>query len=540
MPKRQKKPLGESLVEKGIITEEQLKQAQFEAQSSAKPLRQILVRKNFITEDDLATFLSQQLNLPRIDLTNYLTDPKIVDLVPEELARKYLVIPVLKIANTLTVAMVDPLNVFALDELRMKTGLEIEPALSTETEIKKALDEHYQAKGTMEEVIDKIDQKELGIKVGEELEVKKLQGIAEEPPVIKLVNLMIIEAVRQGASDIHIEPEEDVLRTRFRIDGRLHERISPPKYLQSAIISRIKIMANLDIAERRLPQDGRIQMKMEGRDIDIRVSSVPTIYGENIVLRILDRSNVMLDLNQLGFSSQTLEKYKQLITRPYGIILVCGPTGSGKTTTLYASLNTINSEEKNIITIEDPIEYHLAGIRQMQVNPKVKLTFANGLRAVLRQDPDIIMVGEIRDLETAEIAVQAALTGHLVFSTLHTNDAPGAITRLVDMGVEPFLISSSVIGILAQRLVRTICKECKGKGCKSCFSTGLKGRIGIYELMLTDEKIRELTLSKASSDEIRKSAYKAGMQLLHEDGEEKIKQGITTKEEVMRVTEEYS
>ncbi len=538
MAKKEKKSLGESLVEKGLISQEQLKQAEVEARTSAKPLRQILIKKSFINEEDLTAFLSQQLNLPHIELTNYLIEPKILDLVPEALARKHQLIPILKIAKSLTVAMVDPFDVFALDELRMKTGLEIEPALATETELKKALDQHYRAKGTMEEVIQGLDQKDLGIKPGEELELKKLQGIVEEPPVIKLVNLMIIEAVRQGASDIHIEPEEDILKTRFRIDGVLHERTPPPKYLQSAIISRIKIMANLDIAERRVPQDGRIQMKMEGRDIDIRVSCVPTIYGENVVMRLLDRSQVILELKQLGFPSAVLAKYEQLIRRPHGIILVCGPTGSGKTTSLYASLNMINSEEKNIITIEDPIEYHLAGIRQMQVNPKVKLNFSTGLRSILRQDPDIIMVGEIRDKESAEIAVQAALTGHLVFSTLHTNDAPGAITRLVDMGVEPFLLSSSIIGILAQRLVRTICEKCKGKGCKNCLNTGFKGRIGIYELMLLNEEIKELLTKKVSADEIRKNAIKAGMQLLREDGQEKVKKGITTKEEVLRVTEE--
>ncbi|MFC1631513.1 GspE/PulE family protein [Candidatus Omnitrophota bacterium] len=538
MSKRQKKSLGENLVERGIITAEQLKQAELEARTSAKPLRQVLVKKGLVGEEDLAAFLSQQLSLPHVDLNNYLIDPGVIELVTEALARKYQLIPILKIGKSLTVAMVDPLNVFALDELRMKTGLEIEPAAASETELKKAIDQHYRAKGSMEEVIAKLDHKELGIKLGEEPELKKLQGIVEEPPVIKLVNLMIIEAVHQGASDIHIEPEEDILKTRFRVDGMLHEQISPPKFLQSAVISRIKIMASLDIAERRVPQDGRIQMKMEGRQIDIRVSCVPTIYGENVVMRLLDRSSVIVQLNQLGFLPQILGDYEKLIRRPHGIILVTGPTGSGKTTTLYASLNVINSEEKNIITVEDPIEYHLPGVRQIQVNPKVGLKFSTGIRSILRQDPDIIMVGEIRDKETAEVAVQAALTGHLVFSTLHTNDAPGAITRLVDMGVEPFLVSSSVIGILAQRLVRTICGECKGQGCKTCINTGFKGRIGIYELMLANEEIRELTCAKASADQIRKAAQKAGMKLLRQDGEEKVSQGITTQEEVMRVTEE--
>jgi type IV pilus assembly protein PilB len=538
MAKREKKSFGEGLVEKGLISAEQLKQASTEARMAGRPLRRVLIKKGFISEEDLTVFLSQQFNLPRVDLTNYLIDPKIIELVPEALARKHLFIPILKIAKNLTVAVADPLDIFALDELRMKTGLEIEPVLSSETAIKKALNEHYRAKGSMEEVIQSLDRQKLGLRPGEEPELKKLQGIVEEVPVIKLVNLMIIEAVRQGASDIHIEPEEETLKTRFRIDGMLHERTAPPKYLQSAVTSRLKIMANLDIAERRVPQDGRIQIKMDGRDIDIRISCVPTMYGENVVLRLLDRSQVLLELKQLGFLSSMLKQYEALIRRPHGIILVCGPTGSGKTTTLYASMNVINSEEKNIITIEDPIEYHLPGVRQMQVNPKVKLNFSTGLRSILRQDPDIIMVGEIRDLETAEIAVQAALTGHLVFSTLHTNDAPGAITRLVDMGVEPFLLASSVIGVLAQRLVRISCKDCKGKGCKKCLNTGFRGRTGIFELMPASEDIKNMITGKASAGEIRKTAVKAGMQTLYEDGEEKIKKGLTSREEVVRVTEE--
>lgn len=534
----QKKLLGETLVEKGLITEEQLRQAELEARADAKPLRKILTKKGLISEEDLAAFLSQQFDLPFIDLTNYLIDPEIIDLIPEDLARKHLLIPILRIGNNLTVAMVDPSDVFAIDELHMKTGLSIEPALATETEVKKAMDQHYSVKGTLEEVIESLDREKLEVKPGQETELKKLRGIAEEPPVIKLVNMMVIEAVRQGASDIHIEPEEDALKIRFRIDGLLQEHTGPPKYLQSAVISRIKVMADLDISERRVPQDGRIQMKMEGRDIDIRVSCVPTIYGENVVLRLLDRSQVILEPEQLGFLPSILPQYMKLICRPHGIILVCGPTGSGKTTTMYASLNAINSGDKNIITIEDPIEYHLAGLRQMQVNPKIGFGFADALSAILRQDPDVIMVGEIRDQETAKAAVQAALTGHLVFSTLHTNDAPGAITRLMDMGIEPFLISSSVIGVLSQRLVRTICAECKGEGCKKCLQTGFRGRIGIFELMIPSEKIRGLITAKASVDEICKAAIEAGMTLLRQDGQKKVENGITTKEEVTRVTEE--
>jgi len=533
----QKKMLGESLVEKGLITAEQLRQAELDAKADAKPLQSILTRNGSIDDEDLTAFLSQEFHLPFIDLTNYLIEPEVIDLVPETIARKHLLIPILKIGDDLTVAMVEPSDVFAVDELHMKTGLNIEPAVATHTGLEKALDQHYGAKGTLQEVIGSLDRGKLEIKPDQETELTKLQQIAEEPPVIKLVNIMVIEAVRQGASDIHIEPEEDTLKIRFRIDGLLHERTGPPKYLQSAVISRVKVMAELDISERRVPQDGRIQMKMEGHDIDIRVSCIPTIYGENVVLRLLDRSQVLLELEQLGFAS-ILTQYKKLTCFPHGIILVCGPTGSGKTTTLYASLNAINSEDKNITTIENPIEYHLAGIRQMQVNPKIGLSFVESLPAVLRQDPDVIMVGEIRDAETAKAAVQAALTGHLVFSTLHTNDAPSAVTRLVDMGIEPFLISSSVIGVLSQRLVRTICTECKGEGCKRCLQTGLRGRIGIFELMRPDEKIRELISTKASSDQIRRAAIEAGMQLLREDGQKKINDGITTTEEVMRVTEE--
>lgn len=538
MAKRQKKSLGEQLLEQGVVSQKQWEDAQREEKKTGQPLRKTLIKLGIITEEDMVSFIAEQMNIPRIELSNYLIGSKIIELVPEGLARKHQLIPVLKIGKSLTCVMVDPLNIFALDELRLKTGLTIEPAVATEAEVKKALDEHYTVKGSMEDVIKGLDEQKLGIKEGEEIELKRLKGIVEEPPVIKLVNMVVMQAVRDGASDIHIEPEEEVLSMRFRIDGILHEQRSPSKHFQSAIISRIKILANLDIAERRKAQDGRFQIKMENRQIDIRVSCVPTIYGENVVMRLLDTSSVILGLEQLGFSKATLEKYQKLLKHPNGIILVTGPTGSGKTTTLYASLNILNSPEKNIITIEDPVEYRLAGIRQIQVNPKAELTFANGLRSILRQDPDIIMVGEIRDLETAEIAIQAALTGHLVFATLHTNDAPGAITRLIDMGLEPFLISSSIIGVIAQRLVRVLCKECKGKGCKACFNTGYKGRMGIYELMISDEEIRQLTTKKSSTDEIRKAALKAGMKTLHDDGLEKVKAGITSQEEVLRVTQE--
>ncbi|MCQ9206425.1 MAG: type II secretion system ATPase GspE [Omnitrophica bacterium] len=565
MVKKTRKSLGESLVDEGIITSGQLKQAQAEEKRQGLRLRQALVKLGFIAEDDLVVFVSEKLGVPRIELANYLIDPKIVELVPEVLARKYEVIPILKIGNRLTCAMVDPWNIFALDELRMKTNLIIEPAVATVAEIKKSLDQYYGAKGSMEDLIKNIDENRFGVKEEEEIDAKKLEGMSEEPVIIKLVNLMVLKAAKEGASDIHIEPEETVLKTRFRVDGMLHEVPSPPKHLQSAIISRIKIMANLDIAERRKPQDGRFSIKMEGRTIDVRVSSVPTIFGENVVMRLLDVASALLTLENLGFSKSVFEKYRKLIARPHGIILVTGPTGSGKTTTLYASLDKINTVEKNIITIEDPVEYKLKGVRQIQINPKVDLTFSNGLRSILRQDPDVIMVGEMRDSETAEIAIQAALTGHLVFSTLHTNDAPGAVTRMIDMGVEPFLVSSSVIGVLAQRLVRTICPSCKeeytptqeelkdigfsegsrkdvkfyrGKGCDKCMKTGYKGRLSIYEFMPVDDDMRNLIVGKASVTAIRNKALSSGMITLLRDGIEKIKVGRTTVEEVLRVAEE--
>ncbi len=564
MARQDKQSLGESLIEEGIITPQQLKQAQEEEKHLGIRLRKVLVKMGYICEEDLVEFLSSKLGLPRIELNNYLIDPKIIELVPEELARKYELIPILKIGDRLTCAIVDPWNIFALDDLRARTNLIIEPAMATEDEIKQALDQYYGTKGTVEEVIKSIDEAKLGIKETGEADLKKLEEISEEPAVIKLVNLIIMKAVKERVSDIHIEPEEDMLKTRFRIDGMLREETSAPKHLQSVIISRIKIMANLDIAERRKPQDGRFTIKMEGRDIDVRVSSVPTIYGENMVLRLLDVSSALSGLNQLGFSREALERYQKLILRPHGIILVTGPTGCGKTTTLYASLDKINTPEKNIITIEDPVEYKLRGIRQIQVNPKVDLTFANGLRSILRQDPNVVMVGEIRDFQAAEIAIQAALTGHLVFSTLHTNDAATAVTRLLDMGMEPFLVSSSVIGVLAQRLVRTICQDCKeeyipteeelrdiglleeragikfwrGKGCSNCMDSGYKGRIGIFELMIPTESICNLIISKAPTEEIRKKAIASGMVTLKEDGIQKIKQGFTSVEEVLRMTQE--
>ena len=561
MPIKRRKSLGESLVEQRLITLDQLKVAIVDSEKSGEPLRRTLVKFGMVSEEDIITFFEEQLGIPKVELSRFLIDPKVINLIPEDLARKYLAIPLFRIGDTLTLAIGDPLNVIALDEIHLKTGCLIEPVVASEADIKQAINQYYGVSGGIEDVIKSIDIKKIEVSEEEE-SIEKLQDIAEEAPIIRLVNLILMQAIRDNASDIHVEPEEKDLHIRYRIDGILHDIITIPKHLQAAIISRIKIMSDLNIAVKRTPQDGRFQIKLEENQIDLRVSTFPSIHGENVVLRLLSASSIFLGLEQLGFSPQNLEQFKSLIRRPYGIILVTGPTGSGKTTTLYSALETINTPEKNIITIEDPVEYRLPGIRQSQINPKAGLTFATGLRSILRQDPDVIMVGEVRDRETAEIAIQAALTGHLVFSTLHTNDAAGALTRLIDMGAEPFLISSSVIGIVAQRLVRTICPSCKeewtpgepilqeigiesrgrlnlykGKGCKSCKNTGYKGRIGVFELLIVDDKIRELILSRTSSSIIKKEAEKVGMKTLRADGIDKIISGITTIDEVIRATQ---
>lgn len=563
MPK-EKKSLGQILEEKGLLTKEQMSKAENEAKKLGEPIRKVLLKLNLIKEADLVSFFEQQFHIPYVDLASYIIDQKIISLVPEEFANKHRLIPLFKTGNILTVAMTDPLDVNVIDELRETTKFEVEPVLTTEGDLKKAFSQYYSGGTSIDEVLKIIDTETTieGIeKEEEEVSPEKMRLAAEQAPVIKLVNLLILKAVKDSASDIHINPEEKNVRIRYRIDGILHESSTLPKSLQAAVISRIKIMSEMNIAVKRSPQDGRFRIKIEGNQIDMRVSSFPSLHGENIVMRILDPSSILIGLKDLGFYPDNFEMINDLIKKPHGIILVTGPTGSGKTTTLYSALSSINSVDKNIITLEDPIEYQLEIIRQAQVNPKAGLTFASGLRSILRQDPDIVMVGEIRDKETAEISVQAALTGHLVFSTLHTNDAPGALTRLIDMGVEPFLVSSSVLAILAQRLVRKICGSCKepfvptpkilenlglhsdkniifykGKGCKVCKNTGYKGRIGIYELLVMNESIRELVLAKGSSDAIRKVAQKAGMKTLMEDGIRKAIDGTTTLEEVIRVS----
>ena len=518
---------------------------------SGQPLKLVLVQKGFVSEADLTALIAVQSGVMSLDLANHLIKPEVVQLVPEALARKYTLMPVFAIGESLTVAMDDPLNFFAIDEQRLKAKREIKTVVASETSIRQAIEQYYGAAGTIADVAQAIQEAALP---------QNEKEAAAEAPIIRLVNLLIMQAVRERASDIHIEPGEGVLRTRFRVDGVLREVNGPPVHLASAVVSRIKVLAGLDIAEKRKPQDGRFQLKMEGKGIDLRVSVVPTQFGEKVVMRLLDPANAVLSLSQLGLEDAAREQVERLIRAPHGILLVTGPTGSGKTTTLYAALNLINSMERNIITIEDPVEYRLAGVNQVQVNPKAEVTFASALRSFLRQDPDIIMVGEVRDRETAEIAIQAALTGHLVFSTLHTNDAPGSLTRLIDMGVEPFLVASSVIGVLAQRLIRLVCQKCResyepaaalaaqlhlekramlyrGKGCASCRQSGYKGRLGIFELLPMTGAIKDLVVSKAPAHAIRERAREAGMRSLRADGVAKACAGVTTIEEVIRVTQ---
>ena len=547
------------LVKKGILDNNQVSLAMEESKKTGIPIEKALEKMGFISETEIVQALADSLGIPFMDLSDYLIDSEVIKLVPETIAKKHKAVPLFKIGDSLTVAMVDPQDVSAIDEIRKKSKMDaIEPVLSTPDMIQRVIDQYYGAIGNAEELVKGLTKEKLEEKAKGR---KGLAGLTEETSIIKLVNLIIMQAVKDRASDIHIEPEEDKVRIRYRIDGILHEVQNIPKHLQSALASRIKVMAEMDIAEMRKPQDGRIQLKMESKNLDLRVSSFPTIQGENLVLRILDKSSVLLGLAELGFSDKDLKNFDKVIRQPNGIILVTGPTGSGKTTTLYAALSTINSMEKNIITIEDPVEYEIPLIRQTQVNPKAGLTFANGLRSILRQDPDIVMVGEIRDKETAEIAIRASLTGHLVFSTLHTNDAASALTRLLNMGIEPFLVSSSVVAILAQRLVRVICPKCKekyipsqevlkdlkltpkvgfyrGKGCMKCKNTGFVGRIGIYELLVINEEIKNMITAKKSANDIKKMAISLGMSTLFDDGLGKLKSGTTTVEEMLRVVEE--
>jgi general secretion pathway protein E len=554
------------LVESGTLPRESLeKLAPSDDSSQNLPVEQLLVSSGLVTEEELRSLIERFYGVPMASSSDFPQEPLLTDNLSVPFMKEAKFIPARLTDNELTVIMSNPLDFYTLDSIRLATGHETRVLYGKEEGILMAIEQYYGSGGTsMEKIIEDIDS--ASVFQGEDEEnVDHLRDMASEGPVIRLANLIITRAIETRASDIHFEPFEDLFRVRYRIDGVLHDVESLPKRLQAAMVSRVKIMAKLNIAERRLPQDGRIMLRVKGKEIDFRVSTVPTIHGESIVLRILDKSSIVLDIEKLGFPAGTMEDFKELIERPHGIILVTGPTGSGKTTTLYCVLGKINSPEKKIITVEDPVEYQLRGINQIQVKPAIGLTFANALRSIVRQDPDVILIGEIRDAETAEIAIQSALTGHLVLSTLHTNDAPSAITRLIDMGMEDYLLSSTIIGILAQRLVRIACPHCRVpftpdpavlkemrlnredlsnfqisevKGCDGCAHTGYWGRQGIFEYLKVTEEIQSLILEKRDSNVIKETARKQGMITLREDGWLKVKQGITTISEVLRVTQE--
>jgi type IV pilus assembly protein PilB len=604
--------LGDLLLKAKLITQDQLEAALKLQREEGGKLGEALVRVGAASESDITETLSQQFGVPSIDLANFAIDPNVIKIVPGEVARKYGVLPVNKTGATLTIAMGDPTNVFAMDDIKFMTGYNVEPVVASEGALRKAIDKHYgtprsvvlkekaKSSGTyvpeanIEDVMtsssltiddmagvglgelnmDEITGIDTGADVdvlkqdeGEEIDLSDLTRSTESAPIIKVSNLILIEALKAGASDIHVEPYEKEFRVRFRIDGVLHNIMALPMRTRDPLISRLKIMAKLDISEKRLPQDGRIKIRLRveerSRDLDLRVSTVPTQFGEKVVMRLLDKTKLQLDMTQLGFEQEALRRFKDAIDRPYGIVLVTGPTGSGKTNTLYSAIAALNDPSVNIMTAEDPIEFNLAGINQVQMKEQIGLTFASALRSFLRQDPDIILVGEIRDFETAEIAVKAALTGHLVLSTLHTNDAPSTINRLMNMGIEPFLVATSINAICAQRLVRRICTSCaeevetppqmliqvgfapdevkvlkikRGRGCERCNNGGYKGRIGLYEALQFSDEIRDMILSGASSIELKRKAIEEGMVSLRMAGLQKIREGVTTLEEVLRET----
>ncbi len=546
-----RKRLGDILVESGIITEQQLQEALAEQKKSKLKLGDHLLQQGYITEQQLIEILEFQLGIPHVSLFRYKLDTSLSSVVSEDIAKRYSLVPLKREGNKLTVAMVDPLDYFAIDELRLSTGFVIETVIATRDEVQRAIARMYSMQGSVKELME-------GMGEGEEIEESRI--IDEDSPIVRLVNQMFEQAIQFRASDIHIDPQEDGIRIRFRVDGVLRTERVLPRHMVGILTARLKIMANLNIAERRVPQDGRIQLNIAYKEIDVRVSSLPTIYGEKIVMRLLDVSNALIDIEKLGLTNRNLGFFRDLISRPNGILLVTGPTGSGKSTTLYAALNHLNQESVNIITVEDPVEYQLEGINQVHVNEAIGLSFASALRSILRQDPDIVMVGEIRDTETAEIAIRAALTGHLVLSTLHTNDAVSSITRLIDMGIPPFLLASSLNGVLSQRLVRRICKDCKteypateqekalfaqrglkvetlwrGKGCGSCSLTGYRGRVAVHEIFKMDDHLRNMITQRLPASEYKKYAMKHGMILLFDDGLLKVKQGITTMDEIYRI-----
>ena len=561
--------LGDLLVAEGLITEEQLAKALAEQKGTSEKLGSVLLKLNLVHEEQLIGFLSRQYGLPSITLSQLDIDPEVLKLVPDTIAKKYEVLPIKRQGSTLTLAMADPTNVFALDDIAFMTNLQVTPVVASQGAIRKAIDRNYtEAAAAVNDVLSALSSDLANIEVVEDegaqtqIDVFELKESADEAPVVRLVNMVLVDAIRKGASDIHWEPYEKIFRIRFRIDGVLHEMLAPPKRLEPAIISRLKIMSNLDIAERRMPQDGRIKLRYNAREIDFRVSVLPTIFGEKAVLRILDKDALKLDLTQLGFDSWSLEKFTEAIKQPYGMVLITGPTGSGKTTTIYACLSEIERDKRNVVTLEDPVEYQLPGIHQVQMNAKIGFTFAAGLRTVLRQDPDVIMVGEVRDKETAEMAIRASLTGHLVLSTLHTNDAMGTITRLVNMEIEPFLVTEAISLVGAQRLVRANCRTCavpytpeegllrrfglaaaegsflKGAGCSECRGIGYRGRIAILELAEMTPELRLSILEGQHAQELREAAVARGMVTLLKDGIAKAKQGLTTLDEVLRVCAE--
>jgi type IV pilus assembly protein PilB len=621
--------LGDLLLKTSVITQDQLDSALKEQRDDGGKLGEVIVRLGFATEEDITETLSQQFGVPSINLTDFEIDPAVIKLVPGDVARKYMILPVNKTGATLTIAMSDPTNVFAMDDIKFMTGYNVEPVVASEITLRNAIDRNYgtprslvlkdrgkvasapagttaipnplgtfssalgggsaglddvmsagltaddMAAVSLGEInLDEIAGLEEGAELdvvrsleGEEIDLDSLSKSTEAAPIVKVSNLILIEALKAGASDIHVEPYEKEFRVRFRVDGVLHNIMALPMRARDALISRLKIMAKLDISEKRLPQDGRIKIRLRvedrSRDLDLRVSTVPTLFGEKVVMRLLDKAKLQLDMTHLGFEAESLRRFKDAIERPYGIVLVTGPTGSGKTNTLYSAISALNDPEVNIMTAEDPIEFNLVGINQVQMKEQIGLTFAASLRSFLRQDPDIILVGEIRDFETAEIAVKAALTGHLVLSTLHTNDAPSTVNRLMNMGIEPFLVATSVNAICAQRLVRRICPNCveevetppqtlmsigfsadevkglktmRGRGCDRCKRTGYKGRIGLYECLLFTDEIRDMILSGASSVELKRKAIEEGMLNLRMSGLQKIRDGVTTIEEVLRET----
>ena len=556
---RKTKKLGEILVEEGLISHEQLERALLEQSRTDQLLGRILIDLKMVRESDLMAALAKQIGFRFVDLTDYQIDAGAATLIPEQVARRYRALPIGYEDSRLLVAMADPANLFALDDIRTITGMDVQPVVATAADIEAAIRKYSR----MDESVQKMAS-EASADAEEDLrELERAAAAIEEGPIVKMVNLLISQAISDRASDIHIEPMERDVRIRYRIDGVLQEVMRSPKNIQAGLISRLKVMADINIAERRLPQDGRVGLTVGGKTVDLRLATLPTVYGEKIVIRILDKSSVLLKLEELGFQDTSFKRFQEAFTKPYGALLVTGPTGSGKSTTLYATLNILNKPNKNIITVEDPVEYRLSGINQMQMNVRAGLTFASALRSILRADPDIVLVGEIRDRETALIAVEAALTGHLVLSTLHTNDAPSSLPRLVEMGVEPYLVASSIDCVVAQRLARKLCPKCRepyragpaelesagfpefmwedigelfrAVGCSACSKTGFRGRLGMYEVMPMTEEIERMIVDMASSEEIRRSARRDGMSTLREDGLEKVRLGITSIEEVLRV-----